>query len=54
MRSGRKEDGEFCFRCHWLKCLWDILVEILRTQLVLKAAKAVGVNDIAHRECLEH
>lgn len=52
-RSGAKKDGEFCLRYNWLKCLWDILVEILKRQAVLKAAETVGVNDVAHRECLE-
>lgn len=53
MRNGAKKDGGFCFRYTWLKCLWDILVEILERQLVLKAAETVGVNDIAYGECLE-
>lgn len=53
LRSGAKKDGEFYFRYDWLKCLWDVFVEILKRQVILKAAETGGVNDIARGECLE-
>lgn len=53
MRNGAKKDGEFCFRYNWLKCLGDLLVEILESQLVPKAAETVGIEDSAYGEWLE-
>lgn len=52
LRSRATKCGEFCFRYNWLKCLWDILVGILKRQFVLKAAETVEVN-IMYGKCLQ-
>ena len=45
------KDSEFYFIYNWPKCLWDILVEILKKQLILEAAETGRLNDITLGEC---
>ena len=51
LRSGAMKDSEFYFIYNWPKCLWDILVEILKKQLILEEAETGRVNDITLGEC---